>query len=69
MAGREGVEVYVAGTGKAPPWAAKRLMPYLRADGEIGYEYHGNSTIWSMVAGDSLVKCGYYIRVKRKGTR
>ena len=66
---KENVEVYVAGAGKAPPWAAKKLMPYLRTDGKIGYEYHGNNVIWTMGAGDELVKCGYEIRVKRKAAR
>lgn len=65
----ERTEVYIVGVDKAPAWAAKRLMPYLRADGEIGYEYHGNSVIWTMSKGDLLVKCGCEIRVKRKAAR
>lgn len=60
---------YIIGSPNAPYWCKKRIMPYKKADGSTGYEYHGgDNRILYLEAGDILLRDPKYrINVRRKG--
>lgn len=57
--------VYVIGNGPAPKWCAGLLAPYQRMDGTVGYEFRGHERDFSLCIGDTLIKEGKKIKVKR----
>ena len=60
---------YIIGKGKAPTWCADQLMPYLKMDGSIGCEYHGRIQIHELIPGDTLIRHGTRVDVRRKNRR
>lgn len=63
------MERYVIGTSPVPEWLKNRLMPYLRYDGETGYEFIGRIKNFELQAGDTLVQNGNRIDIERKDGR
>ena len=49
-------EEYIIGDGQAPAWCHNLLMPYLKQDGSIGYEFHGGERDFNLRRGDTLIK-------------
>ena len=62
-------DVYVIGNGPAPKWCAGLLAPYQRPDGELGYEFRGWTKNFDLCIGDTLIKSGSKIKVKRAGDK
>lgn len=61
--------VYILGKGPAPIWCEKLLMPYQKANGSVGYEFHGRVQIYELTAGDTLIRHGTRIDVRKKARR
>lgn len=59
-------EHYTLGEGKAPSWCKNFISSYRKADGSMGYEYHGKTKDYSLKAGDKLVRSNRRIYVRRK---
>lgn len=57
------------GKGPAPPWCAGLLMPYMRMDGRVGYEFHGADRDFELCCGDQLIRKGGRIEIKRRRVR
>lgn len=59
------MDYWVIGSGKAPPWCKKRLAPYRKTDGSIGYVFSGKKRDFELVQGDILERSGGKIFIKR----
>ena len=61
------MEQYIIGSKNVPWWCKQRIMPFRKADGSIGFEYHDKSLkTYILNRGDALLRDNYKIIVKRK---
>lgn len=62
----ERVQEYTIGSGTAPWWCRRLLMPYQKITGGIGIEFHGYTRDYDLNIGDKLIRCGNRIIIKRR---
>ena len=62
------MEMYIIGDRNPPFWCRRRIMPYMKRNGETGYEFHGRQGILMLEKGDRLMR-GHNkdIFVRKKG--
>ena len=58
---------YIIGTSDVPNWCEKKIMPYRKSDGSVGYEFTERSQDYELSKGDVLVYESGRISVIRKG--
>lgn len=46
---------YIIGSGRAPSWCSALLTPYLKSNGQIGYEFRGANMDFDLNIGDKLL--------------
>lgn len=57
---------YIVGQGKAPEWAAKRMMCFKKPDGSVGYEIEtGRNRTKRLYEGDIVIDKGEYVQIVR----
>ena len=62
------MDQYIIGEANAPYWCKNRIMPFKRADGSTGYEFHDSKRILRLSAGDILLRGqDNRIYVRKKG--
>ena len=59
------MQCYTLGTIPVPGWCRNYIMPFRKADGTTGYEFHGYNHVFSLKAGDRLIKIRNRIHVGR----
>ena len=59
----------ILGSGNIPEWCRNKIMPFEKMNGGVGYEFHGAERDYILYKGDTLVKKGGRILIKRKMTR
>ena len=59
------MQYYTIGTVPVPEWCRNYIMPFRKADGSTGYEFHGYNHVFNLKAGDELIK-NDRIHVRRK---
>lgn len=57
---------YIVGQGKAPEWAAKRMMCFRTLDGGVGWEIEtGRNNTKRLYEGDIVINKGEYVQILR----
>lgn len=59
------MDYWTVGSGYAPRWCKKRVEPYQKMDGTVGYVFSGKKRDFELVKGDVLEHDGSRIYVKR----
>ena len=57
---------YIIGTKPIPAWCRDRLMPYMKADGSVGWEFYGKHRSYDLDVGDALLWVNDSICVDKK---
>ena len=57
---------YIVGQGKAPEWAAKRMMCFRTLDGGVGWEIEtGRNNTKRLFNGDIIIDKGDFVQIVR----